>query len=107
MRARHAREPFVVWRAWRNCKAQPDRLQSRESKDPNHRRHSGEGNTAMSKIVAVAAIFAAVAAVIIAAWPKLEPEAAASTVTLSTISPFDLMVKHGENLPVEDRRDMF
>jgi hypothetical protein len=61
----------------------------------------------MSKIIAAAAIFAAVAAAIIAAWPKLEPEAAASTATLATISPFDLMVKHGKNLPVEDRRDAF
>lgn len=60
----------------------------------------------MSKIVAVAAILGAVAIVIIGAWPKGEP-AAASAVARGSISPFDPMVKHGKDLPVEDRRDMF
>ena len=65
----------------------------------------------MSKIIGAAAAFA-VTVVAIVAWSKfaaVKPEAAAATNAAAAqdqpiISPFDITIKHGKNLPLEDWR---
>jgi hypothetical protein len=65
----------------------------------------------MSKIVG-AAVAIAVMVVAIVAWSYfmvVKPEAAASAKAAAAagppiISPFDIMIKHGKNLPLEDWR---
>ena len=69
------------------------------------------GISEMTKIIGtVVAITAMVAAIV--AWSKIavvKPEAAAATnaaaaVDRPIISPFDITIKHGKNLPLEDWR---
>jgi hypothetical protein len=66
----------------------------------------------MSKIIG-AAVAIAMVVVAIVAWSKfivVKPEAAAAATEAAAaegppiISPFDIMIKHGKNLPVEDWR---
>jgi hypothetical protein len=65
----------------------------------------------MSKIIAAAVAITAIVVAIVA-WSKfavVNPEAAAATNAAAakgqpTISPFDITIKHGKNLPLEDWR---
>jgi len=65
----------------------------------------------MNKIIG-AAVAIAVTVVAIVAWSKfavVKPEAAAATNAAAAedrpiISPFDITIKHGKNLPLEDWR---
>ena len=65
----------------------------------------------MSKIIG-AAVAIAVTVIAIVAWSKfavVKPEAAAATNAAAAqdqpiISPFDITIKHGKNLPPEDWR---
>jgi len=69
----------------------------------------------MSRIIgATAAVVLTVAA--IAIWSKfvhVEPETAATVMEAAAverppmISPFEIMIKHGKNLPVQEWRDAF
>jgi hypothetical protein len=65
----------------------------------------------MSKIIGAAVAFTVITVAIVA-WSKfaiVKPEAAAATNAAAAedrpiISPFDTMIKHGKNLPLEDWR---